>query len=81
MSVYFSNKYLLNLSNNIKWTKELPTKEGFYWVKDEYGATIIGIEYDDCLKRLVSYDIGWDCYVELDSYPNSEWYGPLPLPK
>lgn len=67
--------------SNIKWTKELPTEEGFYWVKDKSGASIIDIEYDDYLKRLVAYEIGWDCHIELSSFTNSEWYGPLIVPK
>lgn len=83
MSVTFSYEYLSTLGNNIEWTTELPTKEGYYWVKndDTEVAFIVGVEYDEYLKKLVSYDVGWDCKDELESLKGFKLYGPLILPK
>ena len=83
MSVSFTYEYLSTLDNNIEWTTELPIKEGFYWVKDDIQkyAFIVGVEYDDYLKKLVSYDVGWDCRDELELMKGLKWYGPLTLPK
>lgn len=82
MSVAFAYEYLSTLDNN-EWTIELPTIEGFYWVKDDSRemAYIVGVEYDEYLKRLVSYDVGWDCKDELESLKGLKWYGPLIFPK
>lgn len=83
MSVTFSYEYLNTLGNNIEWTTELPTKEGYYWVKndDTEVAFIVGVEYDEYLKKLVSYDVGWDCMDKLESLKGFKLYGPLTLPK
>lgn len=75
------------MNNENKWTRDIPTKVGYYWYRDEFGERIIQIisEDDKCYS---SYDIG---IVQLNSIPNfckiggwfygAEWCGPLKSPK
>ena len=69
----------------LKWTKELPTEEGWYWYRclghgpaihyfykpdpQSPYASPTQFEYEQCIA------------LERDPLPNEEWAGPIPLPE
>jgi hypothetical protein len=50
----------------LKWTKEFPTEEGFYWYKNKHGTySVITVTYS---------------VMKYSNYPG-EWYGPIEPPE
>lgn len=60
----------------MNWTKEIPTVDGWYWMKDKYGVWI------DKLKKGAAYNDVFECWD--DPYTKEdgiEFYGPLEEPE
>ena len=75
------------LTAPLKWTRALPTEEGWYWYRAYMHTPGI---YFFCRRRgpLGEYDAPGDCQyeqalpLERDDNPNreEEWAGPIPAP-
>ena len=65
----------------MKWTKQKPTKTGYYWYKDEFSeAPVIGRVDKD--KGLLYFDNGEISFnINDDEDETSRWAGPIPEPK
>lgn len=72
----------------MNWTKEAPTKEGYYWFRwPSYGTPD---QYEIAEARRVSpgkelhvrlFDSSGNEFEPLFKYPGGEWYGPLEPPE
>lgn len=63
----------------LKWTTDLPTQEGWYWLKEENEPLIVVTVRFEC-GELVYYEAmsEIDCCVAL---AEGEWYGPIEPPE
>lgn len=67
------------------WTKDTPTKTGFYWYRDSASQTasdepyITIVEVVICEESFVA-ELGRESDKDLDTY-KGEWIGPLDLPQ
>lgn len=59
----------------LKWTKELPTKEGYYWLRYNDECGVIEIE-DGHVNEFCDTNS-----LNVRNYSNCEWYGPIEPPK
>ena len=69
----------VNERTELEWTKEKPTKAGWYWTIHRIERLMIVEAFfmsrnDDFL----SFRSGWDSYSSLDF---NNWLGPLPEPQ
>jgi len=64
--------------NGLSWSKDLPTKEGWYWLKRDEDFEIIYIHYDAYDDPYIE---GRDLYERLTERKNHLWYGPIEPPK
>lgn len=70
----------------LKWTKELPTKEGYYWFKNQVGEyEIVEIEIAKDGKIWVWWFGTDDCQLAISEKHAKcswigEWYGPIEPP-
>lgn len=68
-----------SLPRKLHWTKEKPTQEGWFWHRrDKRDEVVIIVEIVNILDKL-SAVFGKTAYP-LDTLPNGEWAGPIPLP-
>lgn len=73
--------------NNLKWTKELPTKEGWYWFKDKNASCVVNVEISKTNNTVWIFSVGNDDVEKAinKEHPNAswigEWYGPIEPPK
>lgn len=66
-------------NSDLTWTEEVPTIDGWYWVRCEHGSWIEHIENSGV----------WDYHATLEEYTHEklhkeqgyEFYGPLEEPK
>lgn len=62
------------------WTKEKPTKPGFYWMRsfrDFHDDKAHAVQLDD--NKCVWF-IGSELDYPMSDFPNSEWSGPIEPP-
>ena len=67
----------------MKWTKEKPKEDGYYWLKREGKNTTIVDIYDVPNDPTLAF-FGSDMCIsmeELEELKSSEWYGPLKPPE
>ena len=55
----------------MKWTKEKPTEEGWYWKRDYNGIDIVFVRW--YARKL--------CITNWEIPDDVEWAGPIPEPK
>lgn len=59
----------------LKWTKELPIKDGYYWIRYKDVIEIAEIE-DGYVNEFCDINS-----LNVKNYRNFEWYGPIEPPK
>lgn len=70
----------------LKWTREFPKEEGYYWCRFSDGECIVcmlGFEWSVPAK-LVVYFVGDEEQItqeEMEDGDDVEWYGPLRVPE
>jgi hypothetical protein len=67
------------LKPSLKWTKELPTKEGIYWCRDNQGKDPIFMAEVVNEGGWVAYEFGCEIYFSV--FEAYEWYGPIEPPE
>lgn len=73
----------------MKWTKELPEKEGWYWISDAMkinwyppGMTEIRDGKDYCIDGLAVHEIRREMPISIKGYEgHTYFYGPVSPPK
>lgn len=67
-------------SLKLKWTKELPSKPGWYWIRGKlYDDGLRCVEIQDYAGKLWKYGKRLD--DDDDFWENFEWAGPIPVPE
>ena len=65
----------------MRWTREMPTEPGWYWVRDPdvYATSINLVQH---AKGRLMFAYGSGVRIELDDamYDDCEWAGPIPEP-
>ena len=68
----------------LKWTKEMPTASGFYWVETDYDQNQMVVEVV-MEPRCAAEPIAWIPGVEMETRLKEEcfvaWAGPIPKPE
>lgn len=59
----------------MNWTKEIPTVDGYYWIRSDVGTWLQDIR-DSCI-----WEDTWDNWFLLNVKDGYEFYGPLEEPK
>lgn len=59
--------------SKVQWTKEIPTEDGWYWIRGKYGVEL------EKVKNSCVHDKG-DGWIPLKLF-DFEFYGPLEEPK
>ena len=64
----------------MNWTKERPTKAGWYWYQGPHEQSepeVLAVEFDDEFDRFVQFGVGPQAWVD---ECNGQWAGPLEPP-
>jgi hypothetical protein len=63
--------------NALKWTSDLPTQEGWYWLREDENTRVVFVRLE---RELVYYEAmsEIDCCAAL---VEGEWYGPIAPPE
>jgi hypothetical protein len=66
----------------MNWTKELPTKTGYYWFRAMPPQLVTVVEIDTKGGQWLAYFPGWEIPYQKDDagLQNAEWFGPLEPP-
>ena len=65
------------------WTKALPTKEGWYWIRGVFRDNPYIARVKVCVDntRVIACGFYSDSYTSIESWNSDyEWYGPLEIP-
>lgn len=62
----------------MKWTKQLPTKDGFYFIRLNGLESIIRVEDGQAVVPLVGKN---SLRIGLGHSGGIDWAGPIPMPK
>ncbi len=62
----------------LKWTKKLPTVDGFYWWKRSGGAKDTGIRVRAIVERGNVVAVYTKQTSLSEGYWKGQWYGPIP---
>ena len=62
----------------MKWTKEKPSKEGYYWYMESNTAEIVEIAIFP--REIIVWCIAQEYANPIEVF-NGEWYGPLEVPE
>lgn len=69
----------------MKWTKEPPYKQGWYWNKigrfEVTDSDLVYVVWSDRKKRFVGLDVDSLEYVDLNYFGDCEWFGPIEPPE
>lgn len=72
----------------LEWTRELPTEPGWYWLVyfdglDFEPPKCVDVRVDDFPEAGLLYVhlAGVEEFFRIDSFTNSWWLGPLPVPE
>lgn len=61
-------------TEQLVWTDDLPTREGWYWVKDGTTLRVICVASEG---NELTYHVDG---MNADDLPNCQWAGPIPAP-
>lgn len=67
----------------MKWTKELPKCDGFYWYKKNIGDNldIVQVRYTDDPELTMVWFNGGEITESLRLHTGAFWSGPIPEPE
>lgn len=75
-------KYLESIPPKLEWTKELPTKPGFYWMEEAVNkGAYLGAEIAERRSGLwLVVEPGTELRINDTDFSKVMWYGPVEVP-